>query len=478
MKVYLSPSNQPRNRCILGHSEKQHCEELVQKIIPLLSQRGIEYKVRRAENSLTTNVNEATAWGADLYVPIHTNGARGTAMGTRFGFYPGRQDSAKACLVFKKNWVKIYPFPDRVKTCTYNFYEARRPRCPSVYCETVFHDNKTDAEWFHANMNKIALNFVDSISELLGVSNVRIQVQLTRKENFDYYGLAEGAIVTLNMEDYIKAVVPSEMNGPLEACKAQAIASRSMAYYWLESGTLINDTTSFQSFRAPRGADTAYATEHQAVKETESQVLMYQGKVARTYFAHSNGGKMIASDEYWSLNTPYEKRTHLPYLVTKDDPWTLASGIPFAGHPVGMSQAGAIYAANQGKTHKEILAFYYPNTLINGEEERSELPMTGFARVETKLEEGLSIWSTTTKSKRLIRVPKGEILQVTADHNNGWVTAVYKNVTGFVDKQYLVPVSTSPVEPPVIVPPTTDKTALLKEAQGLISRLSEIIKLM
>ncbi|MDD4279436.1 MAG: SpoIID/LytB domain-containing protein [Candidatus Sumerlaeales bacterium] len=479
MKVYLSPSNQPNNKCVLGHSEKQHCEELVQRMLPLLQQRGIEYKVRNPSNSLSASVKEATAWGADLYVPIHTNAtSSGTARGTRFGYYPGRTDSMKACKVFKKNWLKIYPLPDKVFVCTYNFSEAKNPKCPVVYCETVFHSNRADAEWFHANMNKVALNFVESISELLGVFGVRIQVQLTKQENLDYYGLAAGATVTLNMEDYIKAVVPSEMNGPLEACKAQSIASRSMAYYWLESGAHINDTTAFQSFRAPRGVNTAYVNEHQGVKDTEGQVLMYQGKVARAYFAHSNGGKMIASDEYWSLNTPYEQRTHLPYLVTKNDPWTLASGEPFAGHPIGMSQAGAIYAANQGKTCKEILAFYYPGTLLNNESEVIEMPMTGLARVETQKNEGLSVWSTITKDKRLIRVAKNETIKVVKDHGNGWVTAEYKGVVGFVDKQYLVLIAPLPVEPPVDPPetPPFDKEAVLMGLAAIQQGIDAILE--
>ena len=34
------------------------------------------------------------------------------------------------------------------------------------------------------------------------------------------------------------------------------------------------------------------------------------------------------------------------------------------GHRVGMSQKGAVYAAQQGRTAEEILQFYYPGTTI------------------------------------------------------------------------------------------------------------------
>lgn len=354
MKVYLSPSNQPRNRCALGHSEKEHCEELVQRMLPLLAQRGIEYKVRVANSKLSANVKEATAWGADLYVPIHTNAAGGTARGTRFGFYPGRQDSAKACLVFKQNFIKIYPLPDRVKTCTYEFYEAKYPECPSVYCETVFHDNQSDAAWFHANMNRVALNLVESIAEQLGAKESKITVKLTRQENADFYKVPVGTVVALDMETYLMGVVPAEIgNAPLEACKAQAVAARSFAFHRMGA---VDDTTLNQAYRAPRSVNPAYPNAHKGVRDTAGQMLFYGSKVAQTYYSHSNGGKVYACDEVWSQT--------IPYLTSKPDPWTTE---PKNGHGIGLSQMGANRMAEQGKTYKEILGFYYPGTTIAGE---------------------------------------------------------------------------------------------------------------
>lgn len=178
MKVYLSPSNQPNNKCKLGHSEKDHCEELVRKMLPLLLQRGIQYKVRNPHNSMYVNVKEATAWGANLYMPIHTNAAGGRARGTRFGYYPGRMDSMEACKIFKANWLRIYPEGvGTVKVGTYTFYEAKHPKCPCVYTETIFHDQLSDALWFHENMDKVALNFVESISEFFKINKPPEEVE-------------------------------------------------------------------------------------------------------------------------------------------------------------------------------------------------------------------------------------------------------------------------------------------------------------
>ena len=52
----------------------------------------------------------------------------------------------------------------------------------------------------------------------------------------------------------------------------------------------------------------------------------------------------------------------MPYLTARDDPWDKSAGYPLYGHGVGMSQRGAMWAAEHGKTYREILAFYYPGT--------------------------------------------------------------------------------------------------------------------
>lgn len=55
-----------------------------------------------------------------------------------------------------------------------------------------------------------------------------------------------------------------------------------------------------------------------------------------------------------------------PNLVSKPDPWTAATGRAKNGHGVGLSQWGAQYAGSIGQTHTQILAFYYPNTVLDG----------------------------------------------------------------------------------------------------------------
>ena len=471
-KVYLSPSNQGKNMCALGHSEKQHCEELAQKMSTLLRQRNIEVKIRPNINEMSVWVNEATAWGAQLYIPLHTNATPlHNARGTRFGYYPGRNDSMKACVIFKKNWLKIWPTGvGTVKVGTYKFYEARTPKCPVVYCETVFHDNKKDAVWFHDNLDLIAANFVESIMEFFGINNVDIQpepkpepepeqpkitlpssikIQITKPENAKFFGKPIGTIISLPTEEYIKGVVPAEVgNAPLEAGIAQAIAARSILFSGRWSD-VITDTTSHQAYSADRGADPAYSKAHQAVKDSKGIVLLYKDKIASCFYTDSNGGKMVASDMHWNQKIPYEQREHIPYLVSKDDPWTLASGKPFNGHPVGMSQQGAIWAAKNGIKHEEILAFYYPGTVLSSKVATTPgtPPVTPpdskdylyRAMVVTANPLSLNIWSNTKKGSSLKRVPKGAFVEVLKEVNSTWAQVRYNGTIGYSDRQYLKP---------------------------------------
>ena len=183
---------------------------------------------------------------------------------------------------------------------------------------------------------------------------MKIKVKITTNENIKYYNCEQGTIIEVELEDYVTCVVAGEMgNAPIEALKAQAIASRSYACaQGVLNGKVISDNASkAQAFRAPR---IVYKNCAAAAKATAGQVLMYGGKYASTYFCHSNGGQCKSSEEVWG-----GKR---PYLVSRKDPWTTEKR---NGHCVGMSQVGAIAAAKQGIGFRDILSFYYPKTTLS-----------------------------------------------------------------------------------------------------------------
>ena len=182
-----------------------------------------------------------------------------------------------------------------------------------------------------------------------------VALKISREENANTLKCAIGDIVKLDIEDYVKGVVPSEMSGPEEALKAQAVASRTIAYKAsIQNLTLSDLSTKTQAFREVRRVSSAYAKQHQAVESTRGEVLFYNGSVLSSCpFSASNGGKIISSAEKWGGVRAY--------LISKDDPYDAG---PKNGHGVGMSQTGAKNMASLGYTYKDILNFYYPGSTL------------------------------------------------------------------------------------------------------------------
>lgn len=184
---------------------------------------------------------------------------------------------------------------------------------------------------------------------------ITIRIKMTRAENTAVYGTNE---VSLDIEEYLRGVVPSEMyeSANVEALKAQAIAARTYAYR--RRSSLLSDTANNQAFRASRIGNSPHSDE--SVSSTKGQVLTYNGKIIDCFYSASNKGQTKRSGDVWS--------THYPYYVTKPDEWdeTAREGqnVTSFGHGVGMSQHGAMWAARHGVSHQAILAFYYEGCTI------------------------------------------------------------------------------------------------------------------
>ena len=184
------------NRCKWGDLEGQHCVLLSALISKKLSEKGIESKTRVPSHSLNENMAEAKSFGADLYIPLHTNAAGSGARGTRFGYDSSRSDSKEACQIFVNRWKQFYPLPDKVKLATYNsFGESKRPHCPSVYTELIFHSNIDDANFLHNNMEQCADTLVQCILDYFefkgggGMSDITVKFgskgdSVTKLQNF------------------------------------------------------------------------------------------------------------------------------------------------------------------------------------------------------------------------------------------------------------------------------------------------------
>ena len=135
--------------------------------------------------------------------------------------------------------------------------------------------------------------------------------------------VANGALRAVNvvgLEAYLYGVVPSEMprDWEPEALKAQAVAARSYALAVKKSGSwfdLYPDTRSQVYLGIAHEAPTTTA----AVNATAGQIVLYNGRVATTYFFSSSGGRTAAASEVWPGSAG------APYLVSVNDPYDTIS---------------------------------------------------------------------------------------------------------------------------------------------------------
>ncbi|MGG3832577.1 SpoIID/LytB domain-containing protein [Geobacillus thermocatenulatus] len=155
-----------------------------------------------------------------------------------------------------------------------------------------------------------------AIQETIGAAPLSlVKVNQTRYRGSVDIRLQNGALYAVNlleMEDYLKGVVPSEMpaSWPLEALKAQAIAARNYAYKHKTSLTTNPNTQTY------KGYDGESPRSNEAVDATRGVYLKYNGSVIETYYHSTSGGRTANVSDVWNSS-----QTAYPYLASVDDPY-------------------------------------------------------------------------------------------------------------------------------------------------------------
>ena len=109
----------------------------------------------------------------------------------------------------------------------------------------------------------------------------------------------------LGVENYLSSVVGSEMPSkwPLEALKAQAIASRT--YALKQKGNSIFDIDSTNRNQVYNGLESRTYKTSKAVRSTKSLVLIYKNKLINALFHSSSAGMTENSQDVWENQFPY-----------------------------------------------------------------------------------------------------------------------------------------------------------------------------
>jgi len=129
------------------------------------------------------------------------------------------------------------------------------------------------------------------------------------------------AINSVDIEDYIKGVLYHEVSHhwPMEALKAQAVATRTYAIYKMDASTRNDyDVTNDIYSQVYGGKDSERYRTGLAVERTTGQVLNYQGKILPAYFHATCGGMTEDVKELWDISIPPLRG--VPCMFCQDSP--------------------------------------------------------------------------------------------------------------------------------------------------------------
>lgn len=169
----------------------------------------------------------------------------------------------------------------------------------------------------------------------------------------------------LSLEDYMAGLGEEPDTEPYEKQRAFAIAARTYAAYYTDPSNRKFPNMPYDGSDSPatfqkyvgKAFEVKNPNWEKAVQSTAGNVLTVKGEIIKPPYFSSDDGRTRSPKEAGWNNFPFAD-----VFVSKSDPW--CSGLTMNGHGVGMSGCGAKGQANDGKTGEEILAYYYPGTVI------------------------------------------------------------------------------------------------------------------
>lgn len=238
-KIFLSPSNQSGNTYAYGNTnEAAECGKMAQAAEKALKRCGFQVKTMQWE-TMQVRCRESDAWGADLHIPIHTNGFDGKVAGTRTMVYKKSGEAYEAAQDIHNELAPITPGKSENITAHPELYELKAPKAPSVYLEVDFHDNKEAAKWLVENTEAIGEAICKGVCKHFNVPYIA-----PGEEQKIHYLVQVGDYTTKEQADAMVAFLKTVgVSGIIAEANAQADTSETVTYkvtadvgLWLRSG--------------------------------------------------------------------------------------------------------------------------------------------------------------------------------------------------------------------------------------------------
>ena len=155
-KIYTSPSSQPANTYAVGNTnEQEQCRKIGAALDKALDRCGFDSKVGLT-GTMYTRVAESNAFGADLHMPLHTNGFDGTVAGLRIMVYKKGGEAEQIAKAIMDTLAPITPGKSDGISEYPKLYEIANSDAICVYIEVGFHDNPEEAQWIIDHTQDIA----------------------------------------------------------------------------------------------------------------------------------------------------------------------------------------------------------------------------------------------------------------------------------------------------------------------------------
>jgi hypothetical protein len=168
--------------------------------------------------------------------------------------------------------------------------------------------------------------------------------------------LPNGQVEEMKLETYLAGAVAAEigMDAPLEALKAQAVASRTYVasiQRHTDHGADVCTTPHCQKWKH---VDPVTASEiFRALSETWGMVAVHEGKLINAFFfEHCDG------------HTRNAEEMHIPSISYLSGVDCSCGFLSLKGHGVGMCKRGAIVMARRGASFEQILHHYYRGVAV------------------------------------------------------------------------------------------------------------------
>ncbi len=246
---------------------------------------------------------------------------------------------------------------------------------------TIFFDKNKQKIYDLKNKSKIVVKSSDGRGIWVG------QKRYLGKLNLYILDSEILVINILGIEKYLSSVVGSEMPAkwPLEALKAQAIASRT--YALKQKGNSLYDIDSTNKNQVYSGLEARTYKTIRAVRSTRSLVLTYKNKLINALFHSSSGGMTENSQDVWKNEYPYlssvkdfDKNNPKLRWQKKFSNEELKSLFPKIG---GIKKIEIQNITNTGRVKNVKLLGYYGSDQMSGVDIRKRLNLkSNFVRFE------------------------------------------------------------------------------------------------